>query len=67
MAVGPSDISGNDWLGPINSYPAADGMSDEIFRSNLVFFGRNLSLGPAKNDHECPLGLPIICEEVKKE
>ena len=50
MAVGPSDISGNDWLGPINS-----------------FFGRNLSLGPAKNDHVCPLRLAIICEEVKKE
>ena len=37
MAVGPSDISGNDWLGPINSSPAADRMSDEIFRANLVF------------------------------
>ena len=38
MAVGPSDISGNDWLGLINSSPAADRMSDEIFGANLVFF-----------------------------
>ena len=67
IAVGPSDISGNDWLGPVNSSPAADRMSDEILGSKLVFFGRNLSLGPAKNDHVCPLGLAIICEEVKKE
>ena len=37
MAVGPSDISCNDWLGPINSSPAADRMSDEIFGANLVF------------------------------
>ena len=37
MAVGPSDISGNDWLGPINSSPAADRMSDEISGGNLVF------------------------------
>ena len=37
MAVGPSDISGNDWLGPIDSSPAADRMSDEIFGANLVF------------------------------
>ena len=37
MAVGPSDISGNDWLGPINISPAADRMSDEIFGANLVF------------------------------
>ena len=36
MAVGPSDISGNDWLGPINSSRAADRMSDEIFGANLV-------------------------------
>ena len=63
----PSDISGNDWLGPVNCSPAADCMSDEIFRANLVFLGRNLSLGPAKNDHVCPLGLAINCEEVKKE
>ena len=38
MAVGPSDISGNDWLGPIDSSPAADHMSDEIFGANLVFW-----------------------------
>ena len=37
MAVGPSDISGNDWLGPINCSPVADRMSDEIFGANLVF------------------------------
>ena len=48
MAVGPSDISGNDWLGPINSSPAADCMSNEIFGANLVFFGRNLRFGHAK-------------------
>ena len=36
MAVGPSDISGNDWLGSINSSPAADRKSDEIFGANLV-------------------------------
>ena len=38
MAVGPLDISGNDWPGPINSSPAADSMSDEIFGANLIFF-----------------------------
>ena len=37
MAIGPSDISGKDWLGPINSSLAADRMSDEIFGANLVF------------------------------
>ena len=37
IAVGPSDISGNGWLGQINSSPAADRMSDEIFGANLVF------------------------------
>ena len=62
-----SDISGNDWCGPVNSSPAADRMSDENFRANLIFWGQNLSLGPAKNDHVHPLGLAIICEEVKKE
>ena len=24
MAVGPSNISGNDWCSPVNSFPAAD-------------------------------------------
>ena len=66
MAVGPSDISGNDWCGPVNCSPAADRMSDENFGGN-PFFGRNLSLGPVKNDHVHSLGLAIICEEVKKE
>ena len=37
MAVGPSDISGYDRLGLVNSSPAADCMSDEIFGANLVF------------------------------
>ena len=67
MAVEPSDKSGNDLCGPVNSYPAADGMFDENFGANPVFLGRNLSLGPEKNDHVHPLGLAIICEEVKKE
>ena len=48
MAVGPSDISGNDWLGPINSSPAADRMSDEIFGANLVFFWPKFALGSIK-------------------
>ena len=43
MAVGPSDISGNDWCGPVNSSPAADRMSDKNFGANPVFLGRNLS------------------------
>ena len=47
MAVGPSDISGNDWLGPINSSPAADRMSDEIFGANLVFWPK-FELGTPK-------------------
>ena len=48
MAVGLSDISGNDWLGPINSSPAADRMSDEIFGANLVFFWPKFELGTRK-------------------
>ena len=48
MAVGPSDISGNDWCGPVNSSQAADRMSDKNFGGNPVFLGRNLSLGPTK-------------------
>ena len=48
MAVGPSDISGNDWLGPINSSPAADRMSDEIFGESLVFFLPKFALGTRK-------------------
>ena len=67
MAVGPSDISGNDWCGPVNSSPAADRMSDKNFGANPIFLGRNLSLGLTKNDHLHPLGLAIICEEVKQE
>ena len=53
MAVGPSDISDNDWLGPINSSPAADRMSDKIFGANLVFWPK-FALGTCKNDHVCP-------------
>ena len=48
MAVGPSDISGNDWLGPINNSPAADRMSDEIFRANLVFLAEIWAWDPQK-------------------
>ena len=39
MAVSPSDISGNDWRGPVNSSPAADCMSDVNFVAN--FLSRN--------------------------
>ena len=48
MAVGPSDISSNDWLGPINSSPAADRMSDEIFGANLVSLAEILAWDPQK-------------------
>ena len=48
MAVGPSDISGNDWLGPINSSPAADRMSDEIFGANLVSLAEIWAWDPQK-------------------
>ena len=49
MAVGPSDISGNDWLGPMNSSPAADRMSDEI-SERISFFWPNFffALGSRK-------------------
>ena len=62
MAVGPSDISGNDWCGLENSSQAADRMSDENFTANPVFLDRKLSLGPAKM-----IMCILICEEVKKE
>ena len=77
-----SDISGINWSSPVNSSPAADRMSDEIFGANHVLGGAEFtdaltqdsasltlknSLGPAKNYHVRPLGLAIICEEVKKE
>ena len=48
MAVGLSDISGNDWLGPIKSSPAADRMSDEIFGANLVFWAEIWAWDPQK-------------------
>ena len=67
MVVRPLDISGNDWCGPVNSSPGADRMSDENFAANPIFWGQNLSLGHAKNDHVHPLGLAIIYEERKKE
>ena len=66
MAVGPSDISPNDWCGPVNSSPAADRMSDENFGANPVFRPK-FELGTRKKDHVQPLGLTIICVEVKKE
>ena len=37
MAVGLSDISGNDWCGLVNYSPAADHMSDENFGANPIF------------------------------
>ena len=40
MAVGPLDISGNDWCGPVNSSQAADRMSDENFGANPVFWAK---------------------------
>ena len=43
MAVGTSDISGNDWCSPVNSSPAADLMSHENFRANPIFWGQNFS------------------------
>ena len=66
MAVGLSDISGNDWCGPVNSSPSADRMSNKIFGANPVFWPK-FEVGTRKNDHVHPLGLAIICEEVKKE
>ena len=42
MAIGLSDISGIEWLGPVNSSPATDRMtSNEIFRANHVFGAEN--------------------------
>ena len=49
----PSDISGNDWLGPINSSQAADRMSD-IFSERISVFLPKFALGTRKNDHVCP-------------
>ena len=43
MAVGPIDISGNEWHGPVYSSPAADGMSDEILE-RITFFGPKLPM-----------------------
>ena len=48
MAVEPSDISGNDWLGPVTSSPAADCMSDEILQSEFRFFRPKFELGTSK-------------------
>ena len=45
MAVGPSDISGNDWLGPINSSPAADRMSDEILQQTACLVVNPITVG----------------------
>ena len=41
MTLGPSDISRNDWRGEVNTSPAADCMSDEIFGAKH-FFGPKL-------------------------
>ena len=38
MAVGLSDISGNDWRGLVNSSPATDRLFDEIFGANHFFW-----------------------------
>ena len=35
MVAGPSDISGNKQLGPENSSPTSDRLSDVKFRTNL--------------------------------
>ena len=35
MVAGPSDISGNKQLGPINSSPTSDRLSDVKFGTNL--------------------------------
>ena len=35
-----SGISRNDWRSPINSFPAADRLSDESFE-RIMFWGRN--------------------------
>ena len=48
MAFGPSDISGNDWCGPVISSPAADRMSNENFGANPVFGGLKFELGTRK-------------------
>ena len=41
----PSDISGNDWCGLVNSSPAADRMSDAHFGVNPVFWAENWVVG----------------------
>ena len=41
MDVQSSDISVNDWHGPVNRSPAADRMSDEIFGANQVLLSPN--------------------------
>ena len=48
IAVGPSDISGKNWCGPVNSSTAADRMSDENFGANPVFWGPKFGLGTCK-------------------
>ena len=45
----PSDISNNDWPGPVNSSLAADLMSDEIFGANHVFLVQKLQMYHLKN------------------
>ena len=65
MAVRPSDISGNDWCGPLKSTPAADRMSGKYFGANPVFSGRNLRFGPAKNEHVQSFSWEILSKQSK--
>ena len=67
MAVGPSDISGNDWCGPVNSSPAADRMSDLNFGANPVFLGPKFELGTHKKPSCASFGTRNNFEEVKQE
>ena len=48
MAVGPSDISGNNWYGTVISSPAADRMSDKNFGANPIFWAEILAWDPQK-------------------
>ena len=50
----PSDISGNDWCGPVNSSLVSDRMSDENFGANPVFLAKLWAWNPQKNDHVHP-------------
>ena len=45
MAVGPSDISGNDWCGLVNSSPAADRICPMKILEQIPFLGPKFELG----------------------